>query len=58
MIFQSNTGAEGGLKEKLSILKAQQVPTEKADIRAGCYYFEKDDTRLYCTACYDLKGMK
>ena len=46
------------LKEEITTLKAQKQPTEKPDIKWGCYYFEGDDSRLYCTACYDSKGAK
>ena len=57
--------AAADLKEKIVILreenlalKAQQKPTEKPEIKWGCYYFDNDSTRLYCTACYDSKGAK
>lgn len=46
------------LREKISTLKTQQLPTEKPEIERGCYYFDDDIDRLYCAACYDSKGLK
>jgi hypothetical protein len=31
---------------------------EKPEIMYGCYYFDGDPTRLYCTGCYELHGKK
>lgn len=46
------------LKEENSELKSQKAPREVPDLKSGCYYFDGDSTRLYCTACYDSKGAK
>ncbi|MBN1454464.1 MAG: hypothetical protein JW963_25830 [Anaerolineales bacterium] len=46
------------LKEENAVLKHQLSTKEKPDIKWGCYYFDGDDSRLYCTACYDSQGMK
>ncbi len=46
------------LKEENALLRHQKSNNEKPDIKWGCYYFDGDDSRLYCTACYDSKGMK
>ena len=46
------------LKEENSALKHQMSIKEKPDIKWGCYYFDDDESRLYCTACYDTKGMR
>ena len=44
------------LEEEISHFKAHKQPSVKPDIKCGCYYFEGDESRLYCTACYDSKG--
>lgn len=46
------------LKEENSELRHQKARDEKPSIKWGCYYFNGDETRLYCTACYDTKGQK
>lgn len=46
------------LKEEVTTLKAHRQPNEKPEIKWGCYYFDGDTSRLYCTACYDSKGAK
>lgn len=46
------------LKEEISALKAHKQPEEKPDMQRGCYFFDGDSSRLYCTACYDSKGAK
>ncbi|WP_051118244.1 hypothetical protein, partial [Vibrio campbellii] len=46
------------LREEVSALKAHKQPEEKPDIKSGCYYFDGDSSRLYCTACFDSKGAK
>jgi hypothetical protein len=46
------------LKEENALLKHQKSNKEKPNIKWGCYYFDNDDSRLYCTACYDSKGLK
>jgi hypothetical protein len=57
--------AAATLKEEIITLKAENATLkhqisnkEKPAIKWGCYYFDGDDSRLYCTACYDSKGMK
>ena len=44
------------LREENIALKSQKQPIEKPKVKYGCYYFDNDVTRLYCTACYDSKG--
>jgi len=46
------------LKVELSELKAHKQPDQKPDLKWGAYYFDGDDSRLYCTACFDSKGAK
>ena len=46
------------LREENLALKSQKQSTEKPEIKYGCYYFDNDDSRLYCTACFDSKGAK
>ncbi len=46
------------LKEENASLKHHKSTEEKPKIKWGCYYFDDDDSRLYCTACYDSKGAK
>jgi hypothetical protein len=46
------------LREENSALKTHKAPTEKPEIRFGCYYFDGDNSRLYCSACFDSKGAK
>ena len=46
------------LKEENAALKQEKYREEKPNIKWGCYYFDDDDSRLYCTACYNSKGMK
>jgi hypothetical protein len=47
-----------GLREENAALKHHKSSAVKPKIKWGCYYFDDDDSRLYCTACYDSKGMK
>jgi hypothetical protein len=46
------------LREENASLRHQKSPDEKPKIKWGCYYFDDDESRLYCTACYDSKGAK
>lgn len=46
------------LKEENTALKAHKNREEKPSIKWGCYYFENDQTRLFCPTCYDTKGQK
>jgi len=46
------------LREENASLKHQMSPKEKPKIKWECYYFDDDDSRLFCTACYDSKGVK
>jgi hypothetical protein len=46
------------LRDQNDSLKHQMHPEARPKIKWGCYYFDDDDTRLYCTACYDSKGKK
>ena len=46
------------LREENAALKHHKAADEKPKIKWGCYYFDDDDSRLYCTACYDSKGAK
>ncbi len=46
------------LREENATLKAQQEPQEKPiGTKWGCYQFEGEDG-LFCTGCWDSKGMK
>ncbi|MEC4724274.1 hypothetical protein HWQ46_01765 [Shewanella sp. D64] len=46
------------LREENLVLKNHKNPVEKPEIKCGCYYFDGDNTRLYCTACFDSKDSK
>jgi hypothetical protein len=46
------------LREENAEIKHQKAGDEKPAIKWGCYYFDGDESRLYCTACYDTKGQK
>jgi hypothetical protein len=46
------------LREENASLRHHKSSEEKPDIKWGCYYFDNDNSRLYCTACYDSKGTK
>ncbi len=53
-----------GLKEELAKLKQEnaelktaRAPREKPKVKWGCYIFPPDEN-LYCSACYDTKGLK
>ncbi len=57
--------AAAELKEQIALLKEenldlrhQQSTVKKPEIKWGCYYFDNDETRLYCSACYDTKGVR
>ena len=46
--------------DEIRRLKAAD-PSEKEvpmGVKFGCYQFEGDEESLYCTACYDSKGVK
>lgn len=46
------------LMEENQSLKRHKEPEKLPNIKYGCYYFNGDQSRLYCTACYDSKGLK
>lgn len=46
------------LREEIAALKAHRDREKKPDVKWGCYYFDGDQTRLYCPTCYDTKGQK
>lgn len=46
------------LKEENAALKVNKEKQDKPEIKWGCYIFDGDDSRLYCTTCYDLKGIR
>ena len=48
------------LKEKNTVLQKQlsQRTKEKPKIKDECYYFDNDNSRLYCTSCYDKDQKK
>jgi hypothetical protein len=43
---------------KDSPLEKPEQAEEKPKIKNGCYYFNDSISWLYCTACYDSKGVK
>ena len=45
------------LKNENLELKQQKQPKIKPKIKYGCYYFDNDMRRLYCTSCFDSKGV-
>lgn len=45
-------------KTRIAELEHQRESDEKPEIKWGCYYFDGDESRLYCTACYDTKRLK
>lgn len=53
------------LKEEMALLKKKNIELERAKpenkqkptLQWGCYKFE-DEQGLFCTACYDSKGLK
>ena len=44
-------------EENRVLRNAARDAKSKPSVRWGCYQFEGDDG-LYCTACYDTKGLK
>lgn len=46
------------LKEENLMLKSQKGREEKPEIKWGCYCFDGDHSRLYCTTCYDTNAQK
>ena len=45
-------------QEKDSALEKPEQTEEKPKIKNGCYYFNDAISWLYCSVCYDSKGVK
>jgi hypothetical protein len=64
--FATLTAENASLKQRLAEAEATlrkkedraKRKAEKPNIEDGCYYFDGDKSRLYCTHCYDSRGEK